>query len=89
MKRAVITLFAAMMLVTGCGGKAERKTEYLRRGRFAVLETMPTWAVVVDVETGVMYTVSNGGRNRGTFTMLVDADGKPLLWKGNADADHD
>ena len=89
MKKAVIVIFAAMMLVTGCGGKAEQETEYDRWGRFAVLETTPTWAVVVDVETGVMYTVSDGGRNRGTFTLLVDADGKPLLWKGNADADHD
>lgn len=85
MKKAVIAVCAAMMFMTGCGGKAGQETEYVRWGRFAVLETTPTWAVVVDVETGVMYTVSDGGRNRGTFTLLVDADGKPLLWKGEDD----
>ena len=29
-----------------------------------------------------MYAVSLGYYNCGTFTLLVDADGKPLIYKG-------
>ena len=38
--------------------------------------------VVADRDTKVMYAVSRGGYNCGNFTLLVDADGKPLLWDG-------
>lgn len=36
---------------------------------------------MADKETGVMYAVSNGGYNSGTFTLLVDENGKPLIWE--------
>lgn len=32
-------------------------------------------------EAKVMYAVSYGTSNCGTFTLLVDADGKPMLWE--------
>ena len=37
---------------------------------------------MADKETGVMYAVSCGVYNNGTFTLLVDADGNPLIYKG-------
>ena len=84
MRRVFAAILAAMML-TGCAKVSEEKTS---ESRFVVVETTYMWQVVADKETGVMYAVSYGMHNLGTFTLLVDVDGKPLLWKGNADADH-
>lgn len=49
--------------------------------RFVIVENTASWFVVYDKETLVMYTVSDYGDGRGVFNVLVDADGKPLLWK--------
>lgn len=49
--------------------------------RFVIVENASSWLVVYDKETLVMYTVSDYGEGRGVFSVLVDADGKPLLWK--------
>lgn len=81
MKKIVIALLALMFL-TGCAKVESAKKEPVNVSRFQVVEQTSTWRVVTDRETGVMYAVSNGGYNIGTFTLLVDADGKPLIYKG-------
>lgn len=70
-----------ILLATGCA-KVENKTEQepVDVSRFECVECTVTWEIVVDRETGVMYAVSRGMYNLGTFTVLVDADGKPLIW---------
>ena len=81
MKKIVIALLA-LMLLTGCA-KVERieKPEAENVSRFVTVETTTIWKVVVDKDTHVMYAVSLGGYNSGTFTLLVDAEGKPLIYK--------
>ena len=90
MKR-IIAAILAMLLVVGCAKveKAQEIEKQVDTSRFVQVENASTWQVVADRETGVMYAVSAGMYNLGTFTLLVDADGKPLLWKGNTNADHD
>lgn len=83
MKKMIIILLMAIML-TGCGAKVDRKTQ-LETSRFMELERTSRWLIVTDKETGVMYSVSNGGYNQGTFTLLVDENGKPLVWEGKND----
>lgn len=80
-----IVLVAVFLLLSGCA-KVE-KAEIMQRnvGRFVVVEDAMDWDVVADRKTGVMYAVSQGGYNRGNFTLLVDAEGKPLIWKGGND----
>ena len=80
MKKMIIILLMAMML-TGCGATVDRETQS-ETSRFIELERASTWLIVADKETGVMYSVSDSGYNRGTFTLLVDENGKPLIWKG-------
>lgn len=82
MKRIVIALLT-LMLLTGCT-KVENveKSEAKDVSRFVTVETTTLWKVVVDKDTHVMYAVSFGGHSSGTFTLLVDADGKPLIYKG-------
>lgn len=48
---------------------------------FVEVEGAVTWKVVYHKETKVMYVVSAGGYNAGTFTVLINADGSPMVWK--------
>ena len=83
MKRIVIALIALMLLVGCARAEIAEPTKTGETSRFITVETTTSsWKVVVDKETGVMYAVSWGGYNMGTFTLLVDADGKPLIYKG-------
>lgn len=81
MKRIVIALLA-LMLLAGCAKVESAKTEPVNVSRFQEVEKTIKWLVVADRETGVMYAVSNGGYSIGTFTLLVDAEGNPLIYKG-------
>ena len=49
--------------------------------RFITIEKNFLFCIVVDRVTGVMYAVSNGNSNAGTFTPLVNADGTPLIYE--------
>lgn len=82
MKRIVIALIALVLLVGCARAEIAEPTKTGKTSRFITVETTSSWKVVVDKETGVMYAVSWGGYNTGTFTLLVDADGKPLIYKG-------
>lgn len=50
---------------------------------FTVIERTYNWQVVYHNETKVMYVVSDGGSNRGTFTLLVNPDGSPMVYGEN------
>lgn len=81
MKRIIIVLLA-LILLTGCT-KVEgiEKPEAENVSRFVIVEKTAIWEIVVDKDTHVMYAISLGGYNAGTFTLLVDAEGEPLIYK--------
>lgn len=84
MKRIIVLI--ALLLLVGCARvDIAEPTKTGKTSRFITVETTSSWKVVVDKETGVMYAVSWGGYNIGTFTLLVDADGKPLIYEGGED----
>lgn len=83
MKRMMIIVLMAIML-TGCGANVEKASENTE-SRFIEVEATLTWKVVADKETGVMYAVSDGGYSHGIFTLLVDENGKPLIWEGEGE----
>lgn len=83
MRKIIYGLLIFMLLLTGCAlTKRETIEEPANKSRFVTIERTMAWRVCVDRETNVMYSVSGGPYNAGNFTVLVDADGKPLLWKG-------
>lgn len=81
MKR-IAAIALIVLILTGCTSSKIVNDKPVAVSRFVVVEDCSLCRVVVDRETKVMYTVSYGTYNIGIFTMLVDADGKPLLWEG-------
>ena len=77
----IIITVLTILLATGCA-KVENKPEQepVDVNRFERVEYTAVWEIVADRETGVMYAVSRGMYNQGAFTLLVDAEGKPLIW---------
>ncbi len=81
--KLMMAVLVACVLLTGCGAKMKRESDMKSQGTdvsmFVVLEVGGTYKIVYHQETKVMYAISNGGY--GTFTVMLDADGKPLLYK--------
>lgn len=73
-----------LVIFTGCTGDTssaiilEKETDTCY---FVTIQECNTYRVVYDPNTKVMYIVSWGNDNRGIVTMLVNADGTPLLYK--------
>lgn len=85
MKRIILICIACMFLLCGCFETAEieqAKEKQENTSMFVEVEETTNWRVVYHKETKVMYAVSDQQNNRGTFTLLVNADGTPLLYKG-------
>lgn len=80
--KKVIALLLILLMLVGCGKSERAESESGENKRFMTIETAWSYLIVADRETGVMYAVSNGMYNCGTFTLLVDKDGSPLLWNG-------
>lgn len=81
MKRIMVIILCSTLLV-GCK-KMEHVEENNRSNTsmFVTIENTATFGVVYNKYTKVMYAVSNGGYNSGNFTLLVNADGTPMLYE--------
>ncbi len=84
MKR-LIPIILAVILLTSCtqNSLTEIENRSANESMFVLVESTPQWDVVYHKETKVMYAVSSYGDATGVFTLLVDRDGTPLLYKGN------
>lgn len=93
MKKKLIALLMAAGIVvgmTGCGNASMEQAydeDVKVSSMFVELEHGDCWKVVYDKETKVMYIISFGSYNTGTFTVLVNADGSPKLYEGENAAD--
>nr|DAV05402.1 MAG TPA: outer membrane protein assembly factor [Caudoviricetes sp.] len=77
-KKCVFLLALIAMLLSGCAsGVGTEKTGPM----FVSVYYGMYCYVVYEKDTKVMYAVSDGAKNRGTFTLLVNADGTPMIWK--------
>ena len=86
--KLMVVVLVVLMLLTGCGAKMKKESDTKNQddvSMFVVLEVGVTYKIVYHQETKVMYAISNGGYNAGTFTVMLDADGKPLLYKEDPD----
>ena len=77
---AFITL--TMLSMTACTTKRTSEAAKGETSRMVYVEETGAYCIVYDKYTKVMYAVSsNGGYSGGTFTLLVDANGNPLLYE--------
>lgn len=79
--KAIILAVIACMILSSCSGVETAKNED-DTSMFVEVENTTLWKVVYHKDTKVMYVVSTGSYNHGTFTLLVDADGKPMIYEG-------
>ena len=83
-KTLCIILLALTMTLCGCGVK--RESEPMSDvSMFVVVEQGLSYDVVYHRETKVMYVISCGGYNCGNFTVMLNPDGTPMIWKGADD----
>jgi predicted small secreted protein len=89
MKKAIGLIIAVMMAATlaACGNEVEKAGSSVgdpeTKSMFVQVEDAGIWVVVYHRDTKVMYSVSRGGYNSGNMTLLVNADGTPMIYSGN------
>lgn len=82
---SAILVVVLMLSVTGCNystleNEGETKEESAP-SMFVCVEQAATWKIVYHRDTKVMYAISYYGSGSGEFTLLVNADGTPMLWE--------
>ena len=87
MKKILVICMICVFLLCGCTPIQVEKTTTKKEetSMFIIIEEALTWRVVYHKDTKVMYAVSFGTYNNGTFTLLVNADGTPMLYEGGAE----
>lgn len=82
MKRILIaSLFLILLVFASCTATVEKTESQQGSSMFVQIEKTNFWEVVYHRETKVMYTVSIGMYNSGNFTLLVNPDGTPMIYK--------
>lgn len=75
-----ITLVIMVLFFVGCDNT--NNSVKANDDVFVTVSEKSNYAVVYDRETKIMYTMSKGFYNMGNFTVLLDVDGTPKLYKG-------
>lgn len=84
MKKALVaSLLLVLLFFASCSTTIEETENQQETSMFVQIERTGYWKVVYHKETKVLYAVSDGSYNRGNFTVLVNPDGTPMLWKGD------
>lgn len=80
---SIITIFLIFVFLLMACGQATCVDEGIQESESIFIEVKESYLyeVVYHRTTKVMYVVSSGLYNRGTFTLLVNADGTPMLWE--------
>ena len=84
MKKRILTIIITTMMMfslAGCATTEIRSDGINTTSMFVIIEQTGAWDVVYHKETKMMYVISEGYYNQGTFTLLVDAEGNPLLYE--------
>ena len=85
MKKFLIMILF-IFLLTGCGKITDSQEQ--KGDMFVYIQPASgfnCYDVVYQKDTKVMYTVSHGPYSYGSFTMLVNPDGTPMLYEEGSD----
>lgn len=83
MKNKILVMVAIGLIIicTGCSTVEENPYQN-GTSMFIQVEDTPAFKVVCHRETKVMYAVSKGSYHYGVVTLLVNADGSPMIYGG-------
>ena len=85
MKKLILIFMAIALcacLLVGCEGEPTVNKDASHESSFVIVEFGSSYNIVYHKDTGVMYTVSCSSHNCGSFCLLVNADGTPMIWEG-------
>ena len=81
---ACLIITSIVLMFAGCASTRAEATEVddVDDGNaFILVDTDYYCWIVYHKDTKVMYAVSRSGYNAGTYTVLVNADGTPMIWE--------
>ena len=82
---AFLIIASIALMFTGCSSVRAEATEIEDAddgSTFILVDADYYCWIVYHKDTKVMYAVSRSGYNAGTYTLLVNADGTPMIWEG-------
>lgn len=81
----VLIITFILLLLVGCSEstKQSNNENTYEKYNFTTIMYSDNYNIVYQNETKVMYVMSTGCYNIGNFTVLVDENGKPMLYKEN------
>lgn len=82
MRALCLLLFVICIAITTALGVGVVNSKAGGDWDFTWVDSGSYYNVVYHNKTKVMYVVSDVRYNIGTFTVLIDAEGKPLIWEG-------
>ena len=89
MKRFLVMILF-ILLLTGCGKTPDFQER--EADMFVCIQESDiahSYAIVYHRDTKVMYVVSRGTYNNGSFTLLVNPDGSPMLYETESEVNTD
>lgn len=86
-KILLICVLLLALLLCSCGSQMLTEEDVSKNSTsnismFIQVEDGNSYKIVYHRDTKVMYAISDSGRNMGTFTVMLNADGTPMLWEG-------
>ncbi len=79
-KILVAIIIGLIIICTGCA-KVEKAPYQSETSMFVQVEDANAFRVVYHRETKVMYAISTSAYNYGNLTLLVNADGSPMIYE--------
>jgi len=83
--KKVVCILLLCLFLTGCSNQKMVTTKDFFQSSpismFVIIENGNSYKVVYHRKTKVMYIMSKGPYNCGNITVMVDADGLPLLYE--------
>lgn len=81
----ILAIICLLIVANGCTSSPKiENTKTYENSLFTIIEYNENlhFFVVYMNDTKVMYSISDGLYNRGNFTLLVNKDGSPMVYKG-------
>ena len=78
---AFLIVASIALMAAGCASTRAEAKEVDDGNTFILVDADYYCWIVYHKDTKVMYAVSRSGYNAGTYTVLVNADGTPMIWE--------